>query len=333
MNNLTRYPTLDELARYLEASRMLSPEEVARRAEFVFEDIRRLPITGFALVPPRALPVPGTDRKFLTTEYTFGPVRFDIENAKDPFSISKRVEEIGGTGLNCEDLLYLSRICEIGRTLIPDKWFNDSKLIADIREPGKHLDTLNEVWWLSRWSGFSEQELERESIICPSGTRSIDWRFPLMISGRKWFLNLEVKRLIRSIADRSYKKSHRFYTTTRPDGTLQKDDPARKFRDSLSNEVNVLAITWFDQISDELETDIEQFLVETNKIDAVLIWAPGDRRRGGVRRVFPKSRELADKRTAIHLALTEPSEEDEARIMVNLFPRTIQSILEEARTL
>src|SRR6202012_1289296 len=117
--------------------------------------------------------------------------------------------------------------------------------------------------------------------ILSGGGKTIDWQFDLSGTDASWTINLEVKRIIGSIGNKAYQKTHHFYSTVRVDGSINTDDPRLKFRRSSEHEVNVLAITWYDEISVELETEIQRFLDEDERIDAVIVWACGDRRRGG----------------------------------------------------
>jgi hypothetical protein len=262
-------------------------------------------------------------------EYEFGPVSFSLENAKDPAHVRRTVEEMAGTAINREDILYLSQVCEMAHRLIPNLWSNDRKLLQDVRVPTQHLDTLNEIWWLGRWAGLDEKFLEREVSVAPSSNKTIDWRFRLSGADLSWSINVEVKRLISSIGARAYKKNHYFYAALRADGSINKNDPRLKFKPGSEDEVNVLAVTWFDEISTELEAEIQRFLDEDDRIDSVIIWAPGDRSRGGWMRFFPRFRDIPEKRQIVSSLLVEPDDEDKARVIAFMFPRTLASIQAE----
>lgn len=326
-------PSENELARALEITNYLSKEGVQRRACLLHQDLVRLEIEGFRLLPPQVYPAGRMRPEIRVAEYEFGPVAFSLENAKDPASVRRTVEEMAGTAINREDILYLSQICEMAHRLIPTLWANDSKLIQDVKLPSKHLDTLNEVWWLGRWVGLNEEFLEREVTLLSSSEKTVDWRFELLGTDRKWNINLEVKRIISSLGARAYKKNHHFYTTFRADGSVNRDDPRLKFRSSLDHEVNALAITWFDEISVELEAEIQRFIDEDDRIDVVMVWAPGDRRRSGWIRFFPRFRDIPTKRQIVSSVLIEPDEEDQARIIAFMFPRILESIQAEAEAL
>jgi hypothetical protein len=290
----------------------------------------RIQIEGFRILPVQVYPASGTRPEIRVSEYEFGPVRFSLENAKDPASVRKTVEEMAGTAINREDILYLSQISELAHKVIPSSWATDDKLMQNLRVPGQHLDTLNEIWWLGCWSALNESLLRREVNLLSAGDKTVDWEFQLTTDNGMWTVILEVKRIISSIGARAYRKNHYFYATVRADGSINTDDPRLKFRRSSGQEINVLAITWYDEISAELESEIQRFLDEDDRIDAVLIWAPGDRRRGGWTRMFPILRDIPHKRQFLHSVILEPTDEDRARIIAYIFPRTLASIQAEA---
>ena len=228
----------------------LSDENVQRRASAAARRVSTATDSGIlSLLPPRVYPGSDFRPEVRVAEYKFGPVPFGLENARDPSSVGKTVVEMGGTALDKEDILYLSKVCEMAREILPRPWNNDQALIKDLRLASKHLDTLNEIWWLGRWSGLTD--LRREVTILESSSKTVDWSFKVGLS-ESWTINLEVKRLIGSLGARVYGKDHHFYTAVAVDGSPNKDDPRRKFRSSLDHEINVLAATWFDEISADL---------------------------------------------------------------------------------
>lgn len=325
----TTVPSEAELARALEVTNFLSKEGVLRRAHLLHQDLVRLQIEGFRLLPVQVYPGSHTRPEIRVAEYEFGPVSFSLANAKNPASVRKTVEEMAGTAINREDILYLSQVCEMAQRLIPSLWINDQGLLKDVKVPTKHLDTLNEIWWLGRWAGLDEKFLEREVGVVPNSGKTIDWHLRLFGADFSPSINVEVKRLISSIGARAYKKNHYFYAALRADGSINKNDPRLKFKPSSEYEVNVLAVTWFDEISTELETEIQRFLDEDDRIDCVIIWAPGDRLRSGWMRFFPRFRDIPKKRQVISSVLVDPDEEDRARIIAFMFPRTLKSIQDE----
>lgn len=324
-------PDLREVTNALTATNFLSQEAIHRRARLLFRDLTRLQIEGFRVLPIRRYPFNPSFNVQLA-EYQFGPVDFSLENAKDPASVRKTVGEMEGTAINREEILYLSKVCEMAHALIPNMWTSDKRLIRDVRRSRQHLDTLNEIWWLGRWNGLSEQSLKREVALLPTSAKSVDWQFPLVADGRAWTFNLEVKRLIHSIGARAYAKNHWFYKAPLPDGSFDDADPRLKFRRSLDSEINILGVTWFDAISVELKAEIQRFLDEDDKIDVVIIWSP-DYKGGGWFSFFPKGRDITEKQRAISSVLLEPDDEDRSRIIAFMFPRTLASIQAETAEL
>jgi hypothetical protein len=325
------HPTEKEFAARLYLTKALSAETIARRAAILAEDIARINMSDFAFCTLEPITRPETGEEYLLVEYTFGAVPFGINNAKNPFDLRPTVHHMGGSGLDRGELLYLSRVFEIARTLIPDHWNGDKKLLAAVRSPTWHLATLNEIWWLARWHDFEEKELTREYRQNPQSVKTIDWRFPLNVFGKRWFFNLEVKDRLASMSDRSYNRRHAFYRSLRGDGSEDVTDPRLKFCKSGADEINVIAITWYDQISSDLETEIQRFVDESDVIDVVAVWAPGDRIRGGWIRLFPRGTELSEKRRAFNRVLRAPDAEDQTRIMRNLCPVPLSTILNTAR--
>jgi hypothetical protein len=323
--------TQQEFAARLRLTKALSEEAIARRAVFLAEDIARISLNDFAFCTLELITRPDTGEEYLLVEYTFGAVPLGINNAKSPFDLRPTVHHMGGSGLDRGELLHLSRVFEIARTLIPDHWSNDKKLLAAVRSPASHLATLNEIWWLARWNDFAESGLIREYRQNPQSVKTIDWRFPLNVFGKLWFFNVEVKDRLGSMSDRSYNRRHAFYQSLRGDGSEDVTDPRLKFCEGGDDEINVLAITWYDQISSDLETEIQRFLDESDVIDVVAVWAPGDRVRGGWIRLFPRGTELSEKRRVFNRALRAPDAEDQTRVMRNLCPVPLPTILSTAR--
>src|SRR4051794_26705389 len=99
----------EELRLALTRTNFLGPEDVTRRAERLHADLQRLAMPHFHIIAPVAVPHP-TGGRLPLIQYKFGPVRFSVENAHDPNCVAKQVFEMDGTGLDCEELLYFSRV-------------------------------------------------------------------------------------------------------------------------------------------------------------------------------------------------------------------------------
>ena len=139
-------------------------------------------------------------------EYEWGQDQFSIDKA-EPFKKSRSAEEADGSSLSRENLTLLGRISEIGHTLIPALWLADQHLRHDVSEKNQHLDTLQEVWWLSRWHGIEENSVQREYLMHRNGESgsTVDWR--LNIRGADISVNLSVKNRKGTAVSKVYKKS------------------------------------------------------------------------------------------------------------------------------
>jgi hypothetical protein len=97
-------PSYEELVSHLMATGVLSDDDVKRRAAFLAEDLARISLKDFVLLPLERRPMgtgfDGTEFYFTPAEYCFGPVPFNAQNAGDPFSVRRTVQEMSGTGLD-----------------------------------------------------------------------------------------------------------------------------------------------------------------------------------------------------------------------------------------
>jgi hypothetical protein len=103
----------------------------------------------------------------------------------------RRHRAMSGGGLDRECLLYYSKISEWAHDHIPHLW--PARLRDGLREPTMHIDTLCEVWWLSRVRGAEFKTARHAAPVDPSlgKGKNCDWQVRLA-SGLT--LNLEVKR-------------------------------------------------------------------------------------------------------------------------------------------
>jgi len=332
--------TFDQIHAALKMRPWIDDALVQRRAEAVFRALTATQWKQFKIEPPEGIPMSGTDKRYPVVHYTFGDQRRSVDNARNPFAVKRALSEMEGTGIDREDIHYFAKVCEIAEALIPHLWLVDAKLTKPLIESDTHLDSLNELWWLARWSQIALEETIYEPRLRKMETKSrfrrktADWR---LRSLDDWLINIEVKNFARAHADRTYDKVPSFY---RPNGHTHQgefdfDDPRLKFRRSSEKEINVLAVTWYDQIGSELETWIEEFLDASafpskeaehelkGKIDAVIIWSRPDQRRDGWRRLFPRLRDISKKRDALMRFLIEPDSEDRNRPWFQTFARSI----------
>jgi len=237
-----------------------------------------------------------------------------------------------GTGLSCDGLLYFSKVSEIGHTSIPNLWLADNQLRADLRLPTQHLDTLNEVWWLSRWQGIDGGSVTREYLgrrdklnLSKKHPSTVDWRFSVL--GGQITINLSVKNRRGTKGSRPLKKGVYLFG----------NEPDEPFEESREDEINVLAITAYHGGWITLEEEAElvsQYLDDTlRKLNRPVIDAVALSVREGIqptsydRLYFPRSRDL-QKKDLILKAIFKPMDvEDTAKVGMNRYPISIPDAL------
>lgn len=299
-------------------------ENLMRRATWLKDDLEILDMPDFEVLPPRWVEPPGLGLRFLLVEYRFGKSLFDIEQASNPFQPQKETRHMDGSGLSQEDLLYLSKVSEIGHTIIPNLWLSDIRLREDVRRSSQHLDTLNEIWWLSRWSGIDAGSVQREFLqrrdqenLTKQNPATVDWKFTVL--GGQVSINLSVKNRPGSLGSVMLDKAVYLF-----DGKEEK-----VFTESGDDEINVLAITAYhgDRLSPvEQEVMVNEFFsnLERSVIDAVAISVMyGSGGSSADRLYFPPGRNL-DKKDLILKAIYKPMDiEDQSRIGLLRHPNSL----------
>ena len=306
---------------------VLSTEDLMRRASLLAADLKIIAPKKFHVLPPRTVVPPGSDLFFILVEYGFDGTEYDINNSDDPFKIDKNVKNMDGSGLDRESLLYLSKVSEIGHTLIPDLWPLDADIRQKLKTGSQHLNTLNEIWWLSRWHGIDEGSIQADVVIRTDivSTRKkkapdVDWSFTVL--GGQMRINLEVKNRPGTKGSQPFSKNTYLFS----------DKPEEKFRPSASEEINVLAVTAYHggHIPENDEASmVENYLnsLSDPAIDAVALMVKGS--NGSYEKLyFPTNREL-NKKDLILKALFKPMDsEDHSYVGTNRFPISWQQALE-----
>jgi hypothetical protein len=338
---------LEEIRTALRLTPWIDGLVVERRAKALYDVLTAVRLERFNIEAPVGVPIPGTDKRFPLVQYTFGDQSRSVDNAQDPFEVKKSIAEMDGTGVDREDIQYFAKVCDIGQTLIPHLWPADPSIVSGLIDPNTHLNTLNEVWWLARWSGIDRSATRRERRLRTNETTSrsrkktVDWR---LRSLDDWAINVEIKNFPRAHADRTYKKTRSFYRANglTHEGNPDTEDPRLKFCRSSSKEINVLAVTRHDEIGSEFETWVEDFLDASlfrstedeaelaDKIDAVVVWSRTDQRRGGWRIFFPRFRNIIAKRKALMQVLIEADQEDRNRPFFQRYAMSIPDVIREA---
>jgi hypothetical protein len=251
----------------------LGEEEAQIRAPLVCEDFEWIDFDTLSF-NVRSCPVFDGKQvlEIAIPEYHFGETRHSIDSAEHAEVI--KVEWMGGTGLDCGHLLFFSSVSEIARRTIPHYWLKPCKLRDLLRNPIQHLDTTEEIWWLDRWQ--SPKNIKSAVKLKHGSATDVDWTFT--VGDGALTVNLEVKRLIgdcvRHVTERSFKVDwfEQFCD--------KKVNP--KFRASRDNEVNVLGISLFGEITREVQLAVSEWLMNRqNLIDAVLIVSREARRKSG----------------------------------------------------
>lgn len=244
----------------------VSDARLRQRAKWLHQDLLALQWTSFRILPTQIVQIPGAGMVPLV-HYEWGQDQFSIDKAK-PFGGKRSSEESDGTFLSFEDLAWLGRVSEIGHTVIPHLWLGDKRLRKDVSERNQHLDTLQEVWWLSRWHGIDENSVQREYLMHrkQGNKKTVDWRFE--IRGTGIALNLSIKNRKGTATSGVFEKRVNLF-----DG--KESEP---FSPSGPDEINVLAITAYHggiMTADEQSDLVKDFLDRSPELDAVVIWMRG----------------------------------------------------------
>lgn len=191
---------------------------------------------------------------------------------QSPYSASKGTEDRNpgedhemfhaeGSDLDCPDLLKLSRVSEIGHTLLAHtNWpRTHAKRLRDVRE---HVAVIEEILWLGRWRNPKGVKLNAQLV--NGNGKDVDFRF----RAEGLTVNVEVK--------------HRPRTwLTRVDGGFDVRDLRSlfdgvdgKFPASSSNGTyNVVALTILTQADDLVRHHAKEFLKQHPEISAVAVWS------------------------------------------------------------
>lgn len=220
-------------------------------------------------------------------EYLFGKTGYSINNACPENTPHFKPSEYGGTQLDSENILLFFRVSEIAYELIPHIWLNPNEDFAGkVRASGQHLDTLNEVWWLSRWSGTFEIEPNFHLV----ADRDVDWRLTWDFGlGQRLSANVEVKRRrdISRIAGAEFDFKEMFEAGVIKEGRS-------KFRRSGTSEVNILGITLIGEIDRDVQHYAAEWLKTRDDIDAILLFTRFSSRKSGFDIHVQRKRDLLE---------------------------------------
>jgi hypothetical protein len=165
----------------------LSPHQLEARARLVEADFAAISLKY--QLSCQKIPVPGWRGHLPYASYQLLGSQCDINHAHRG---DRRHTSMSGGGLDRECVLYFSKISEWAHANIPHLWPN--ALRDDLADPNSHLDTLCEVWWLSKVIG-GDFKTVRHGVPAEPGNKkgkNFDWQVRLPAAGVT--LNLEVKR-------------------------------------------------------------------------------------------------------------------------------------------
>lgn len=292
---------------------LLTENTLLQRAEWLHGDLEKLRLAQFQILPTREIADPASGLLFKIVEYVFGPSGHDLDQAAPGFK--KDPHFIEGTGLDRESLSRFAQISETGHTVIPQLWLGNKTLRERVRTPTQHLDTLNEVWWLSRWQGVIPDSVEMECALLggpKKRTPTVDWRFRVLDGAVT--INLEVKNRRGTAASKPMKKGVYLFG----------DNPEKPFRPSTDDEINVLAITAYHAgaISAAEENQLVRDSLDKSPadevLDAVALYVVGQGSRE--RLFFPTNRPLHKKDLILRSLLKPETIEDHSRLIHHRFP-------------
>ncbi len=250
---------------------LVTSEKVAAQAPELWRDLAWIGLEKFELLERVSKNLGTTDDPLNATlvQYDFGEDRNSIHKCKPDDDIERLVRQsnIEGPGLNTEDLRFLCDVCRQVRPIIPTLWRKDEALRKDLKEPRKHVSTLNELFWLSRWKSIISDSVAHEAKSIEGNAKSVDWSFECNPDTRTTHhLNLEVKFITASIADAVHGLDLFL------DSALQglKD----KFPSIYTSALNIVCYTVFVSDAHLLDKLAKKVLDNFPGVDCVLTWIP-----------------------------------------------------------
>jgi len=167
--------------------RFLSPAQLEHRAKLVEADFKAIGLkyrlTG------QEIPVPGWQGRLPYASYQLLGSQCDIDHAHRG---DRRHTSMSGGGLDRECILYFSKVSEWAHAHIPQLWPNG--LRHELCDPNSHLDTVCEVWWLSKIVGADFNSVRHAVPATPGSKRGKNFDWQVIIPASAVTLNLEVKR-------------------------------------------------------------------------------------------------------------------------------------------
>lgn len=246
----------DEIAQRLSAALgsderpLLSGEQVTRRTRAIVEEV---PQIGFDVRPFAWINATPGGNIHPYPAYHIDDPRYDLDNTgpgeRGPFAINC-------PGISCGDLLKFGRACELKQEHL-EQW--PGELRKQLIDPQQHLDALEEIQWLGRFTGLNGPKAK---FVQPNG-KDADWVFET--GSRR--VQIEVKNK-RGEWSGMLDGSHR----NREFSSWYNDLNGKFFRHAESD-VNLACITTYFDADDSLWERAAELLTSDPAIDGVVIWA------------------------------------------------------------
>lgn len=165
-----------------------------------------------------------------------------------------------GSGLDCPDLLKLSRVSEIGHTILAHT--NWPRTHAKrLRDPREHVPVIEEILWLGRWRNPVAVRLNAKLVL--GSAKDVDCCF----RSEGITINLEVKYRPRTWlagVDGGFGVRDLSSLFDGVDGKFPVDLPQGTY--------NVVALTIVAPIDNLLRHHVAQFLAARHEVAAVVVW-------------------------------------------------------------
>ena len=249
-------------------------DELPQYARQLKEDLDWIALEQFELLPPVQLKrrIGESDYVAPVSQYRFGETRNNVDNA-DPAEEKTKLlslKNTEGTGLDREDLRWLCDVFRSARKLLPKAWLQDDELRWLLAS--RHLNTVNELFWLGRWKCLMPEKTIRERQLDPMCKKTVDWSLAVTSSAIDASLesriNLEVKNLTTSVEAFLF-QGHRD-TSDFVENAIR--GIAKKFPDTCTQDLNVVCFSTFINTKQELQLLASRVLDEYRGVDCVVVW-------------------------------------------------------------
>lgn len=252
----------------------LRREDLPAYASQLKEDLDWIGLEQFELLPPVRIQkrIGNSDCTAPVSQYRFGETRNNVDNA-DPTEEKTKLlslKNTEGTGLDREDLRWVCDVFRSARKLLPKAWLQDDELRKLLAS--RHLNTVNELFWLGRWKCLFPEQTIRERQLDPKCGKTVDWSLVVTSSAIdtsvECRINLEVKNLTTSVEPFLF-QGHRD-TSQFVEKAIR--GIAKKFPARCSQDLNVVCFSTFINTRQQLQQLASRVLDEYRGVDCVAVW-------------------------------------------------------------